>query len=355
MKFIHCSDIHIDSKMQTHLSSHQAIERKREILLTFERMVEFARDNDVKGIIIAGDMFDTSNVSMSTKRRIQELISNNQEIDFLYLAGNHDEENLLEELSGLNNLKVFGDQWTSFLYDNIVITGAKLNKNTNFDLLSLKKDNVNIVVLHGQISQYNIRESDEIIPLPALKDKNIDYLALGHIHTFESHSIDHRGLYAYSGCLEGRGFDECGDKGFVIIDIDGGKVEYKFMPFASRKLYEIEFDISNYSDWFEIESEIFERLEDIDFSSMVKIIIVGKFTLSMQKHIELCEKRLCEKFYFAKIKDNSTLKLNDLDYMNDYSLRGEYIRQVMNSNLSKDEKDKLILMGVKALDGEELC
>ncbi|MBR2969598.1 MAG: hypothetical protein IKC49_00910 [Clostridia bacterium] len=200
-----------------------------------------------------------------------------------------------------------------------------------------------------------LEKNDEIIPLPALKDKNIDYLALGHIHSYELNRLDSRGEYAYSGCLEGRGFDECGDKGFVVLDIVDNKVEYEFMPFASRKLFEIEFDISNYLDWFEIEREMFARLEDVDSSSMVKIIIVGKFTLNMQKHISLCEKKLCEKFYFAKIKDNSTLKLNDLDYMNDYSLRGEYIRQVMDSNLSKDEKDQLILMGVKALDGEELC
>lgn len=355
MKFIHCSDIHIDSKMKTHLNSHQALERKREILLTFERMVEFARTNNVCGIIIAGDMFDTTNVSISTKRRIHDLISNNADIDFLYLAGNHDEENLLEEFNDLDNLKIFTDKWTSFAYDDIVITGTKLAKNTNFDLLSLDKNNVNIVVMHGQIGRYNTRDNLEIIPLPALKDKNIDYLALGHIHRYEDDRLDNRGVYAYAGCLEGRGFDECGDKGFVLLEIINGKVSYEFVPFASRKLLEIQFDISEYNDWFEIEKAIIDELTDIDTTSMVKVELVGNFTLNMQKHIELCEKRLNERFYFAKIKDNSALKLNDLDYMNDYSLRGEYIRQVMGSDLSQDEKDQLILMGVKALDGEELC
>ncbi len=355
MKFIHCSDIHIDSKMKTHLSSHQAIERKREILLTFERMVEFARDNNVRGIIIAGDMFDTTNVSMSTKKRIYDLISNNVDIDFLYLAGNHDEENLLEEFSDLVNLKIFTDQWTSFVYGDVVITGIKLGKNTNFDLLSLENTNTNIVVMHGQIGRYNTRDNEDMIPLPALKDKNIDYLALGHIHSYEENRLDNRGIYTFSGCLEGRGFDECGDKGFVLLEILDGKVSHKFIPFASRKLLEIQFDISEYNDWFEIERDIANRLMDIDSSSMIKVELVGSFSLSMQKHIELCEKRLNERFYFAKIKDNSTLKLKDLDYMNDYSLRGEYIRQVMASNLSQDDKDQLILMGAKALDGEELC
>ena len=32
--------------------------------------------------------------------------------------------------------------------------------------------------------------------------------------------MDSRGIYCYPGCLEGRGFDECEQKGFVVLDID---------------------------------------------------------------------------------------------------------------------------------------
>ncbi len=39
MRFIYCADIHLDSKMETNLSSPKAKERKKEILNTFERMV----------------------------------------------------------------------------------------------------------------------------------------------------------------------------------------------------------------------------------------------------------------------------------------------------------------------------
>ena len=45
MKFIHCADIHLDSKMETNLSSQKAKERKKEILNTFERMVAYAVEN----------------------------------------------------------------------------------------------------------------------------------------------------------------------------------------------------------------------------------------------------------------------------------------------------------------------
>lgn len=70
--------------------------------------------------------------------------------------------------------------------------------------------------MHGQIRDTSGKDK---INVSKLRNKNIDYLALGHIHTFTSIKIDDRGTGVYSGCLEGRGFDECEDKGFVELTI----------------------------------------------------------------------------------------------------------------------------------------
>ena len=42
MKFIHCADLHLDSKLESNMSREQAAERRNEILLTFKRIVDFA-------------------------------------------------------------------------------------------------------------------------------------------------------------------------------------------------------------------------------------------------------------------------------------------------------------------------
>lgn len=71
MKIIHCADLHLDSKMTSNLSKEQAKERKMEILRTYSRMIEYARNNDVKAIIIAGDLFDTRNVSATARNLVR--------------------------------------------------------------------------------------------------------------------------------------------------------------------------------------------------------------------------------------------------------------------------------------------
>ena len=44
----------------------------------------------------------------------------------------------------------------------------------------------------------------------------MDYIALGHIHKFSGIKRIGNTYYAYSGCPEGRGFDEEGDKGIIF-------------------------------------------------------------------------------------------------------------------------------------------
>ena len=50
MKIIHCADLHLDSKMTANLDKEKAKERKAQLLKTFERMISFAVENEVKAI-----------------------------------------------------------------------------------------------------------------------------------------------------------------------------------------------------------------------------------------------------------------------------------------------------------------
>ena len=253
------------------------------------------------------------------------------------------------------NLKIFDNKWTTFEYDNIKITGAYIDSNNShiYDTLSLNESDVNIVVMHGQISKYDSKEKAETINLTKLKNKNIDYLALGHIHYYIQDRLDKRGVYCYSGCLEGRGFDECGDKGFVLLDIDGENVTSQFIPFAKRKLLEYCIDISCYDNWFDIENEIIKQTEQISSDNLLKVTLKGKYNIKLEKYIGLLEQKL-ERFYFAKVKDESIMEVTLKDVEKDISLKGEFIRQVLSSNLKDEEKEQTILVGLKSLLGEDL-
>lgn len=371
MKIIHCADIHLDSKMSANLTKEKARERKTELLTTFQNMVTYGAEQGVAAIIIAGDLFDTKNVSATARNVVKNLIQAHPEIAFYYLQGNHDEGSFTSGLSEIpENLHLFGNNWTSYELmgtakasgTGVVITGVELtpeNSGSVYNALSLDADKLNIVVLHGQESEYSAKDKAEIIHLTALKNKGIDYLALGHIHSYKKERLDARGIYCYPGCLEGRGFDECGEHGFVMLDIDemAGTIDGTFIPFASRNLYTIPVDISGCESTMEIldrmKSETLKK--DYPEKSLIKYELVGKIDVESEKDIDFLLHQCNNLFYFVKIKDSSEYLVDYAAFARDMSLKGEFIRTVMDrEDLSEEDKATVIHYGLQALAGEEI-
>lgn len=356
MKIIHTADLHLDSKLTTNLDKEKAKHRKYELLYTFERLIDYAEKEKVKVIIIAGDFFDTKN---STKRSMGFIVQKMKwaaNIDFLYVPGNHDENSFIDYIKDkeLTNFKVFNDKWSSFTYGDVVISGIINNVATHaylYSSLNLDPSKKNIVVMHGELNNYG--KNDESINLNKLMNKNIDYLALGHIHYYNTGRIDARGVYAYPGCLEGRGFDEDGEKGFILLDINE-KVNFQFVPFARRTLRVIELDITSFTSWNEIYQKVIDLTSSISKNDMIKIVLTGTYTLELDKDINLLTKRINNNFYFGKVEDKSKLHLDPKTYVADKSLKGEFIRTVLNSKLDDNMKNDIIVLGVDALEKEEL-
>ena len=206
-------------------------------------------------------------------------------------------------------------------------------------------------MLHGQEAA---SAGEEQVCLNLLREKNIDYLALGHIHSYKCEALDMNGKYAYCGCLEGRGFDECGEKGFVLLDVQEKEVNVSFIPFSHRVLHEIEMDITGFCTINEMISEAEKLLDAIDPKDLVKLVLTGTYTAEVNKDIEFMHKALADRVYFLKIKDKSSLLINAGDYKYDKTLKGEFIRTVLAGDKSDDDKEKIIACGLAALKGEKI-
>ena len=352
MKIIHCADLHLDSKMESNLSAQKAKERREEIFETFAAMVDYAEKNGVRAVIIAGDMFDTKNSHIRIKNRVRDVISAAEGIDFLYLKGNHDNSDFLGGAPCPDNLKFFGQDWTHFSYGNIDIAGCEGGENKH-NSLSLDENRINIVVLHGQEASGNAH-GDNIINIPEFANRYIDYLALGHIHSYKCAKLDERGIYCYCGCLEGRGFDECGEKGFVLLDVDETGVRHEFIPFAKRMLHTVSVRLDGVMTSNELIERIGAAVSHIPQKDMVKIVLEGEIDEQTDIDIVYLGRRYEDTFYFVKIYDHTALLINYESYKNDISLKGEFIRLVNAQDIDEERKKTIILTGLRALSGREI-
>lgn len=367
MKIIHCADLHLDSQLTTHLAPKKAQARRAELLANFSRLVEYAWNNKVAAIIIAGDLFDTPIISATARNLVLDNIKKYSQIQFYYLTGNHENDCLTTTLTELpENLHLFSNEWENYYLNPdsnwpIAISGVDLNDprfQPPLQVPNLSANNFNLVVLHGQISEYGQLTSNENIILKDLVNQKIDYLALGHLHQFQTGKLPPRGIYCYSGCLEGRGFDELGQHGFVELNIDekNHRWQYQFVPFAQRELYEIKVEITGCQTTSAVLEKIKLELkhQKVPTTALLKIILLGQVSLSSEHDLVQLQNNLKDTYYLVKLVDRSTSQVDYANFTNDISLKGEFVRLLQDdSTLNEQQRAAIIKCGLQALNGED--
>lgn len=347
MKIIHCADIHLGSQMANFPKTKRE-RREREIRETFRGIADYARQNNIKIILLAGDIFDRDTPYEEDKRTFYKIVESFPEINFYYLRGNHDGG--ASYTCEYENLKTFKGEWTSYsLGENVVLYGLEINKSnigTMYATLQARKDDINLVMLHG-----NVGSGEGNINIRNFKDKNIDYLALGHYHSFKTGEIDERGIYAYSGCIEGRGFDELGEKGFAVYDTDIKKVE--FVPFAKRIIKKYEISVTGAQSYSDIKEIILSRVP-AGSDNMVRVELSGEVEFVDSRLESEMESDLQDRYYAISIKDNTVKRKDFSDLAQKNNLKGEFVRLVLSEDIDADTKQRILDKGVNALSGEKV-
>ena len=358
MRIIHTADLHLDSALTTRLSADRVQERKRELLASFRNNIIEAEKLGAAAFIIAGDLFDSEKATASSVRMLFEIIESKPNMIFFYLYGNHEGRLIVDSGAKLpENLKLFGDGWTYFRIGDVTITGRCETARDMFQTLTLDEGKANIVVLHGELCD----RSDEggKIGIKEMENLPIDYLALGHYHNYKETKITQRTTAVYSGTPEGRGFDEVGDKGIVLLETTPYGIRNEFIKTAKRTLHIVKADITNAMRGIDIEDAVEWAIRGCSREDIVRVLLTGERALSdridSETVIEELNKRFTGRFYYIEFKDELKTKISAEEFKNDRSLKGEFIRSVIaDESLGEDKKEKIIRLGLKALLGESI-
>ena len=352
MKIVHTSDIHLDSAMQSGLEKSKI--RRDELMTAFSHLVEYAKNEGVAAVIIAGDLFDRGKITSKVRRFVVDTMRSCENIQFFVLFGNHDAGcfSFFDDLP--DNVKVFTSEWEYFDLGEAVVCGVELNGENCEKLygeLALDPSRVNIAVMHGAVSSVC---GEDNVNLKLLENKGIDYLALGHYHSYTEGTLDRRGKYCYCGCLEGRGFDECGEKGFCVLDINGKEIKTSFVKNSIRKVTEVEVAFESGDSFSEQKQKVLSALDNVKPSSIVRACVGGKMRPTDTKFFDQIKAELEGKWFFFDIKDKTEILIDKGDYVGDVSLKGEFVRLVEKKVKDADEQNKIIACGLAALMGGEL-
>lgn len=297
-KFIHAADLHIESPYKGVKSLNKKL---GEALVqrgfdAYDQLIETCISEKVDFLLIAGDSFDSESGSLGAQYRFFSGLEklNQHNINVYIICGNHDPlnrwaqnfqlpENVFRFKANLVQQEVFtkGGKALASIY------GVSYGEKEVFDGMAdqFKRNDQHsfaIGMLHGMLSGKEGHSPYCPFTLDQLRASGMDYWALGHIHKRE---IIHESnpLAVYPGNIQGRHFNETGEKGCYLIEIERGTISKQTFIGLSSVIFErTTLDIDEVESMDVLFSEIDALKEQLlvkEHSYMLRITLTGSSSL----------------------------------------------------------------------------
>ena len=243
IKILHSADWHLDSPLGLK-DAGQARKLKEELSKIPQKIAALCKEQSCDLVLLSGDLLDgaaSAATIASLKQALQDM-----EVPVFIAPGNHD-------FAGANSpwtTEVFPDNVYIFKYPvlesldlpklNCRVYGAGFRSmdcdSLLEDFFADQEEKYAIGILHGDPTQVNSPYNP--ITAAQVEHSRLDYLALGHIHKGDSFRKGMT-LCAWPGCPMGRGYDEEGEKGVLIVTLDEDATA-RFVPLDTPQFYDLE-------------------------------------------------------------------------------------------------------------------
>ncbi|MBR6504667.1 MAG: metallophosphoesterase [Clostridia bacterium] len=342
MKFVHIADMHFDMPF-TVLSNNDlnlGNERRMEQRLVFKEIINYIKENNIEFLFIAGDLYEHQYVNKTTIEYINNLFKEIPNTKIFITPGNHDpllQNSYYNTFDWNDNVHIFTNEIGIYEYENIDVYGYGFNdfylREEKINKINIKnKEKINVLITHGSL-EGGEGEDREYNPLSKkeLEALGFDYIALGHIHK-KNYSKQENKKIIYPGSLMALGFDELGEHGMIVGNIEKNKLSLEFIPLDKKEFKKLEIDVSEIN----FEEKLIEKINNINLEENIyyKIILIGE--KNIQINLNNIKKYLINK-NIIKLKNNTKIKYDLEKISNENNLRGIFVKELLNIKNSENE------------------
>lgn len=358
LTIIHAADFHLDSPFAA-LSPEQAAQRRGEQRELLERLTDLARTARAQLVLLAGDLLDGENTYRETAQALARALGQ-MDCPVVISPGNHDPytpHSPYATLAWPPNVHIFRRAELEALelpQLNCVVYGrafiSPLEDTPPLEGFSAPQDGrLHLMCLHGDLGK-----SSRYAPVdPAqVAASGLDYLALGHIHTFSGLQRAGSVPWAYPGCPEGRGFDELGEKGVLCGTVEKGAIHLDFVPLCKRRYEILEIDASQ---------DFGSALPRDAQADIYRILLTGETGVE-GPNLPALTRLASPHFYSVTLQDRTTVRQDLWARAGEDTLTGLFLRE-MQAQLAaaQGEEDRrelelAVRFALAALEnGEDCC
>ena len=346
MKILCSADWHLDAPMA---AGDDCL--RKELLAVPGKIAELCRQENCDLVLLSGDLFDGPYTPESVSALRSALTE--MAVPVFIAPGNHDHMGI-----GPWKTEIFPDNVFIFTQPHMMTVALpELNAwvcgagYTSMDCPALLEGfsasdptAITIGVLHGDPTVATSPNCP--VTRQQVAASGLTLLALGHIHKGGSFTAG-RTLCAWPGCPMGHGYDETGEKGVLIVTVDG-TASARFVPLDTPRFYDLTADAED-----DAAAAIDKLLPAVGDGNYYRITLTGA---SQPLDLTALQNKF-SRFPHLTLRDRTTVPLDIWGDAGADSFEGTYFGLLQQALEDAEDKETVLLaakISRQLLEGQEV-
>jgi DNA repair protein SbcD/Mre11 len=360
LKLVLFSDLHLDASFRW-MEPRAARRRRQALRDTLLRIIDLAMDERADALLCGGDLYEQDRFTPDTGEFLRGAFERLHPMPVLLAPGNHDwwgEESLYRRVGWSPNVHVFKSPRLRplELAEGFTVWGGAHHAPANTDdfltRFAVERSGVNVALFHGSERVWFTEQEQPKQPHAPFDAVEIERARLHHAFLGHFHRPKHAELFTYPGNPDPLSFGEDGLRGAVVATIGpDGTLERRTQFVAATSVHDLTVDVSGCASQQDVRDAICASV--VDLSGFVRATLEGE----LGTDVDLPPgdlNALAPQIDGLQVRLGTVHVAYDLEAIaQERTVRGQFVRDVLDSGFSADEQRRVLVTGLRALDGRD--
>lgn len=360
MKLLLFADLHLDAQFAW-ADRETARKRRASLREALLKIIDLAEETGANAVLCGGDLYEHDRFSPDTAKFVHSTFEAVYPLPIYIAPGNHDwygPGSLYHQTNRSPNVHVFRDDelYPVELADGLTLWGAAHRAPANTDNFlegfRVKRSGINLALFHGSERSGFSWQGQEKAPHAAFEASHIEDAGFDHAFLGHYHNPNDAQNYTYPGNPAPLTFGEKGERGAVIAEIsDGGKLLCSRYRVAPPQIFDLKIDVTGCASAHDIRERVATTVRDL--TGAARLTLEGE----LAPEIDFRPQDLVDAAPHLEtlvVRAGAVNTGYDFDVIaQEPTVRGQFVRDALASDLPEDERRRVLVSGLRALDGRE--